>query len=63
MLGLLLGGCANAPVRAVKCPALKPMPLTTIEVVEKACKAGDTASCEYVVALDKHHQKLDRCGG
>ncbi|WP_234055894.1 hypothetical protein [Xanthobacter sp. NM-44] len=62
-LAVLLTACVSEPVRAVKCPSLVAPPTATIDVMEKACKAGDTATCNYAVALDKHYQKLDRCGG
>lgn len=62
-LTLLLTACGDATVRAVKCPKLANVPAPTIDVLEKACKAGDKATCDYAVALDKHYQKLDRCGG
>lgn len=63
-LALFLTGCASdMPVRAIKCPPLKPPALATIATLERACKAGDTATCDFAVALEAHYRKLDACGG
>lgn len=57
---MLLAGCATAPVRDVKCPALAAPPAAIVDALE-ASGRSDPKSAEWVAKLEKHYQKLDAC--
>ena len=58
----LLAGCANVAPERVIVPELPAPPQKAITALEQACKK-DTATCKWIVDLDKHYEKLDRAQG
>ena len=52
-----LGGCQTTRV-AGSCPALPPPPVRAVDALQAA---ADSAVDAWVVALDRHYQKLDVC--
>lgn len=61
MWALLLGGCASGVTKyGYKCPQLDPAPTTTVDALADQ-SVKDPATGKWVVKLDKHYQKLDKC--
>jgi len=60
MSTLLLAGCNADRQIVVMVPSLDAPPPGTIKALENQCKVKkDSATCQYIVKLDKHYQKLD----
>lgn len=56
---MLLSGCTPEQI-AIKCPQLPPPPKSIVVAVEKVARA-DAKARAYVIALEKHYQKLGLC--
>ena len=60
MSTVLLAGCASGQQIVVMVPHLNAPPPGAITALEAQCKTKrDTATCGYIVDLDKHYEKLD----
>lgn len=51
---------ACSPTTKIVCPRLAPPPASTVDALEKAGRQ-DPSSAAWVIDLDRHYQKLDRC--
>lgn len=56
---MLLSACTPEQI-AIKCPSLRNPPKTVVVALEKAAQ-GDVKARAYVIALEKHYQKLGVC--
>lgn len=56
---MLLGACTPEQI-AIKCPQLPPPPKSIVVAVEAVAKK-DVKARNYVIALERHYQKLGVC--